>query len=213
MIQFHVFPFNPFQENTFVLWNAENECIIIDPGCCNRQEENQLSDFISRNGLKPLAVWLTHCHIDHVLGLDFCLKTWNLPYFLHENEIAALKSVEVYAPAYGFPQFRSPENQGNLLSEGEIHLGNETFQILFVPGHSAGHLAFYHSESGQIWAGDVLFRESIGRTDLPGGNFNQLEKSILEKLYQLPETTVVHPGHGPGTTIGHEKRHNPFVKN
>lgn len=211
MIHSQCFPFNPFQENTFILWNSHRECIILDPGCSNRSEENSLAEFISASGLKPLAVWLTHCHIDHVLGLNFCIEKWQIPYFLHTLEIPALKSVEVYAPAYGFHHFWPPGTAATEINEGEIVLGDEVFQVLFVPGHSAGHLAFYHASSGQIWAGDVLFRESIGRTDLPGGNFLQLEQSIREKLYKLPTETIVHPGHGPKTSIIHEMKHNPFL--
>jgi glyoxylase-like metal-dependent hydrolase (beta-lactamase superfamily II) len=211
MIQFENFQFNPFQENTWVIWNDAKDCIIIDPGCSNLAEEKQLKEFIVKNGFRPTAVWLTHCHIDHVLGLDFCLKTWQIPYFLHPLEIAALKSVEVYAPAYGFAQFRAPDMVGTEIQDGEISLGEETFRILFVPGHSPGHLAFYHQASGKVWAGDVLFRGSIGRTDLPGGDFNTLAHSIRNSLYSLPKETLVYTGHGPETSISHEMKFNPFV--
>ena len=211
MIHYQSLTFNPFQENTFILWNSKKECIILDPGCSNHAEEKMLADFISTRELSPAAVWLTHCHIDHVLGLNFCLKKWSIPYFLHDLETEVLKSVEVYAPAYGFVHYSPPSDSGINIREGEIRLGEEIFEVLFVPGHSEGHLAFHHAGSSQIWSGDVLFRESIGRTDLPGGNFSLLEKSIREKLYQLPDETRVHPGHGPDTSIGHEKIFNPFV--
>jgi hydroxyacylglutathione hydrolase len=211
MIQFENFQFNPFQENSWVIWNEAKDCIILDPGCSNMAEEKQLKEFIAENGLKPTAVWLTHCHIDHVLGLEFCLKTWQIPYFLHPLEKAALKSVEVYAPAYGFAHFRAPDADGIEIQEGEIQLGEETFRILFVPGHSPGHLAFYHQASAQVWAGDVLFRGSIGRTDLPGGDFNTLALSIRNSLYSLPKETLVYTGHGTETSIGHEMNFNPFV--
>ena len=212
MFEFKTFCFNPFKENTSILWNAEGECIILDPGCAGKEEEATLAGFIEQRQLRPVAVWLTHCHIDHVLGLDFCTNRWKIPYYLHPLEEEQLRAVEVYAPAYGFSQFRMPENKGIYLNEGEISLGNEKFEVLFVPGHSPGHLAFYHSLSGQIWSGDVLFYESIGRTDLPGGNQSILCESIRRKLYTLPEATIVHSGHGPDTRIGHEINHNPWVK-
>jgi glyoxylase-like metal-dependent hydrolase (beta-lactamase superfamily II) len=212
MIQQQAFTFNPFQENTWILSNESKQAIIMDPGCSNAAEENILSKYISENELIPAAVWLTHCHIDHVLGLDFCIRKWGIPYYLHPDEKPALKAVEVYAPAYGFTNFRLPETEGLVLNAGEISLEEDVFRILFVPGHSPGHIAFYHAASAQIWAGDVLFRESIGRTDLPGGDHGQLEKSIREKLYTLAPETIVHSGHGPDTSIGHEKRHNPFVR-
>ena len=211
MIYSRAFAFNPFQENSWVLWTENKNCVILDPGCSTSAEEKELTAFVESHGLVPEAIWLTHCHIDHVLGLDFCLRRWSVPYFLHPLETAALKSVEVYAPAYGFHGFRSPEIPGQALQEGRLQLGEEVLEILFVPGHSPGHLAFYHPAGAQVWAGDVLFRGSIGRTDLPGGNFSQLETSIREKLYTLPEDTRVYPGHGPETSIGEEKKFNPFV--
>lgn len=212
MIQQQAFAFNPFQENTYVLFSENKQAVIIDPGCSSPEEENRLTDFISSNKLEPAAIWLTHCHIDHVLGLDFCIRKWNLPYFLHPMEMAALKGVEVYAPVYGFHAYRAPGSPGISMEEGEISLGDQVFRVLFVPGHSAGHIAFYQAASGRLWAGDVLFRKSIGRTDLPGGDYGQLERSIRETLYPLPPETIVYPGHGPETSIGHERRHNPFVR-
>ncbi len=212
MIQHQAFTFNPFQENTWILSNESKQAIIIDPGCSNASEERMLEKYISENELNPVAIWLTHCHIDHVLGLDFCIRKWGIPFYLHPDEIPVLKAVEVYAPAYGFHQYRSPETNGIALDANEIRLGDDLFRILFVPGHAPGHVAFHHAASAHLWAGDVLFRESIGRTDLPGGNFGQLEISIREKLYTLPPETIVHSGHGPDTSIGHERLQNPFVR-
>jgi hydroxyacylglutathione hydrolase len=211
MISHKKFVFNPFQENTSVLWNQMGDCIILDPGCSSKAEENQLLDFIRNQHLRPVGIWLTHCHIDHVLGLDFCLKLWKIPYYLHPYEAQQLKAVEAYAPAYGFHDFKLPENDGIAIESEIIDLGIEQFRIFFVPGHSPGHLAFYHSESAQIWAGDVLFQNSVGRTDLPGGDFSRLEDSIRTVLYALPDETTVHPGHGPATSIGHEKKFNAFI--
>lgn len=211
MISHKLFVFNPFQENTFIIWNSEGECIILDPGCATKDEEKLLVDFIYNQQLKPAGIWLTHCHIDHVLGLNFCLKLWKIPYFLHPLEASQLKSVEVYAPAYGFQNFQYPEVPGVSIENGTLELGGEQFRILFLPGHSPGHIAFHHMESSQIWAGDVLFQNSVGRTDLPGGDFSRLEDSIQSVLYTLPDATIVHPGHGPATSIGHEKKFNAFI--
>lgn len=211
MIELKSFSFNPFQENTWLVWNENRDCVIIDPGCESTQEEKKLLDFISSSNLKPIAIWLTHCHIDHVLGLNFCLQQWQIPYFLHQKETAQLRAVQAYAPSYGFHGFQMPELQGKEICEGEIQLGNEKFSILDVPGHSPGHVAFYHEESGILISGDVLFRESIGRTDLPGGDFKILEQSIRQKIYTLPADTRILPGHGPETTVGHEMKFNPFV--
>lgn len=211
MLWHKAFVFNPFQENTSVIWSSGGDCIIVDPGCSTTAEENILTEFIANENLRPSGIWLTHCHIDHVLGLNFCLKTWKIPYYLHPLEAAQLKAVEAYAPAYGFHHFQLPEAKGITLEGGMINLGSEEFRILFVPGHSPGHIAYYHPATAQVWAGDVLFRNSIGRTDLPGGDFSTLENSIRTKLYCLPDETIVYPGHGPATSIGYEKKFNGFV--
>jgi glyoxylase-like metal-dependent hydrolase (beta-lactamase superfamily II) len=212
MIDFKKISFNPFQENTWLIWNYQRECVIIDPGCSNAEECRNLVKIMESENLKPIEIWLTHCHIDHVLGLDFCVSKWSIPYRLHPEERNQLRSVPAYAPVYGFHSFRAPDSDGIDLVSGDLFLGTEKFEVLFLPGHSPGHLAFYHKESEQIWAGDVLFRESIGRTDLPGGNHSELLESIRNTLYLLSEKTTVFTGHGSETTIGHEKRFNPFVK-
>lgn len=212
MIHHTSFCFSPFQENTYLIWNDSGEAIVADPGCYGREEENELKAFIENNNLNLLTVWLTHCHIDHVCGLDFVTRTWKIPFLLSQGEVAQLRAVEWYAPSYGFNGFRMPEGEPLVWDGGELSLGPEKFRVLQVPGHSPDHLAFYHSESGSLWAGDVLFRESVGRTDLPGGDFATLSHSVTSKIYTLPDDTVVYPGHGPETTIGHEKRFNPFIR-
>jgi glyoxylase-like metal-dependent hydrolase (beta-lactamase superfamily II) len=211
MIYFKKLTFNPFQENTWIIWNEVKDCVILDPGCADQAEETILAEFITSNSLKPQAIWLTHAHVDHVLGLNFCQSKWKIPYFLHREEVPVLKSVDAYAPAYGFYLWQSPEIAGELLVTDTLFLGEEFFRILFVPGHSPGHVAFYHEASGKLWSGDVLFKLSIGRTDLPGGNFPTLENSVKQCLYKLPPETLVFPGHGPETTIGFEMKENPFV--
>ncbi len=211
MIKIDSFTFNPFQENTYILSDETGTCIIIDPGCYDLDEKNELAGFIDRQGLKPIKILLTHAHIDHVLGINFLSGKYNLPIVMNSIEIELLKSAAVYGQMWGIQVEPAPEPQ-EFLEDGDIFtFGNTELEVLFTPGHSPGSLSFYHRSTKQLIAGDVLFRESIGRTDLPGGNFETLESSIRTKLYTLEDGVVVYSGHGPSTTIGHEKRSNPFV--
>lgn len=210
MLQLAQFTFNPFMENTYVVYQHGGEAWIIDPGCSSRSEEKELDDFIRGNNLKVTRLINTHCHIDHVLGNYFVKNNYQVPLYLHQLEEPMLRSVKLYAPMYGFPRYQETEPDF-FLQEGDIlELAQYQFKILFVPGHSPGHIALYHEEGGWLLGGDVLFDGSIGRTDLPGGDFDMLIQSIHEKLFILPDSTVVHCGHGPSTTIGKEKRTNPF---
>lgn len=210
MLKVQSFVFNPFEENTFILFDETNECIIVDPGCSNDSENLQLKNFIDRNRLKVKLLLNTHCHIDHVLGNRFVKETYKVNLLIHRMEEHVLKAAEVYAPSYGFYDYQHQPADG-FLEEGDIiMLGNETFQVLFVPGHAPGHVAFFNEKNGILMGGDVLFYNSIGRTDLPGGNHEELINSIHTKLFVLPDSVKVYPGHGPETTIGFEKRTNPF---
>jgi len=211
MLKIKTFCFNPFGENTYVISIPGNECVIIDPGCYGKQEEAELCNFIEGEQLKPTAIWLTHTHIDHVLGLRFCEQKWQIDFYLSQPEGIQLNSMGVFGPMFGIFDYQAPESSGKILEKENLALGNETFRIFQVPGHSPGHIAFYHEASNRIWSGDVLMKQSIGRTDLPGGNMSVLRKSILENLYTLPAETIVFPGHGPETTIGFEKEWNPFI--
>lgn len=213
MIQVKSFVFNEFQENTYVIWDQSLACAIIDPGCSNLEERNQLRDFISINQLKPSLLLNTHCHIDHILGNEFVSNTYQLPLHLHEGELFTYKDTDRWAAMFGLPKFTVPEKLVFLLAGEVIGFGSSQLEILSTPGHSIASLSFYHAASHQLFAGDVLFKESIGRTDLPGGNFDVLAKSIREQIYTLPNQTIVYSGHGPATTVGHEKTHNSFVKN
>lgn len=210
MLKIQIFTFNPFQENTYVVYDETKECVIIDPGCIERYEEEELKEFIKDNGLQVKKLLNTHCHVDHVLGNYFVKNEFNVKLYLHKIEEQYLKSVKVYAPNYGFFNYQETSPDEYLDESSKVTFGNTTFDVLFVPGHSAGHIAFYDKNSGNCFAGDVLFRESIGRTDLPGGNYDTLIQSIHQKMFSLPDTTVVFPGHGPSTTIAHEKKYNPF---
>jgi hydroxyacylglutathione hydrolase len=210
MLSVHSFEFNPFQENTYVVYDETLECIIIDPGCSNQQEEKQLLSFIRDNKLEVKQLINTHCHIDHVLGNAFVKRTFQVKLVIHSKEEPLLKSVKAYAPNYGFYQYEEAMIDGYLHEGDTITVGNQELEILFVPGHSPGHIALYHREDKIVLAGDVLFRESIGRTDLPGGDYDTLIDSIHTQLFTLPDDVTVYCGHGPGTTIGYEKRNNPF---
>lgn len=211
MLKIKSFTFNPFQENTYLIYDESREAALIDPGCFTISEKRELEDFIIFENLKVTQLLNTHCHIDHVLGNAWAIKKFGVSLQIHPNEASVLKSVEVYAPNYGFQGYESVE-AGTYLEEGqEIWAGKEKISVLFVPGHSPGHVVFYHSESKQCIAGDTLFKGSIGRTDLPGGNHNLLLTKIKSQLFALTDDTVVYPGHGPETTIGFEKIYNPFV--
>lgn len=212
MISIKTFAFNALQENTYILWDETKECVIIDPGCYDKKEKDELKYFIDNSGLKPVKLLNTHCHIDHVLGNAFVQNTYGLNVETSRIEEPQLRSVKLYAPMYGFSLFEETE-VGAYIEEGDIvNFGNSKLEILSVPGHSPGHLAFLNKEQNFCIAGDVLFRGSIGRTDLPGGDFKQLEKSIKVKLYSLPDALQIYPGHGPKTDIGFEKTNNPFVR-
>ena len=209
MVSVKTFCFNAFSENTFIL-ESDKHCIIIDPGCYDEAERKELVDYIESNLLKPLSIINTHCHVDHVLGVKFIKEYFDIPFLILKEEEQVLKSVKLYAPIYGFNQYSEPEVDG-YIEEGEIiKLGNSQWKILSVPGHAPGHIALYNEEDKICMAGDVLFQRSIGRTDLPGGHFDTLIKSIQMQLFTLPDDVKVYPGHGPETTIIEEKLYNPF---
>lgn len=211
MLHIKSFTFNPFQENTYLVFDDTGQAAIIDPGCHTAAERKELADFIQQKSLKPTLLLNTHCHIDHVLGNDWVKSTYKIPLYIHSDELPVLKSVEAYAPNYGFHGYQSAEVDGFLVESGVVQVGKEQLEILFVPGHSPGHVVFYHRQSGQAIAGDTLFRGSIGRTDLPGGNHQLLLNKIKDVLFVLPDETIIYSGHGPETSIGFEKVHNPFV--
>lgn len=210
MLQLQRFVFNPLQENTYVLYDSSGECVIIDPGCYEPEEKEDLIDFISTNNLTVKMLLNTHGHVDHVLGNAFVKEKYNVRLYLNKKDEPVLKAVKVYAPNYGFFQYQEAEPD-EFLEEGDIiKFGQQQLKVLFVPGHSPGHIAFYAEDHKVIISGDVLFYNSIGRTDLPGGNFDTLIQSIHQKLFTLPDDVTVYPGHGQETTIGFEKKTNPF---
>lgn len=214
MLNIQKFVFNPFSENTFVLWDVESlECMIIDPGCSDISEENELFDFIESRNLKPKYLINTHCHIDHIIGVNSVLNKFKIKYLAPEKDLPLLERAVSQAEMFGLKidEIKKPDEY--LSEESDLKLGNENIKCLFTPGHTPGEFCLY-SESNKICiTGDVLFQQSIGRTDLWGGNYEQLMESIKIKLLNLPDNVVIHPGHGESSTIGDEKRFNPYIKN
>lgn len=211
MISVQSFTANPYQENAYVLFDESKECIIIDPGAYTSQEQNELSHFIESSQLKPVRLLNTHCHIDHVLGNAFVHSMYGLLPEFHSLELELLHAIPGYAPQMGIRYELSPLPETFLPETGNIAFGQSTLELIFAPGHSPGHLCFYSLADNFLIGGDVLFYQSIGRTDLPGGNHQQLLDNIKHKLFNLPTDCVVYPGHGPSTQIGFEKAHNPFL--
>jgi hydroxyacylglutathione hydrolase len=212
MLTVQTFTFNPVQENTYVVYNEKGDCCIIDPGCYFAPEELQLKEFIEKGSLKPVFLLNTHCHLDHIFGNRFVANSYGLKLHLHQQEKKVLDAGPASGQMWGLP-FEPYEGELEYLAEGDtVKLGDDEFQVLFTPGHSPGSISFYSKESKFVISGDVLFEGSVGRTDLPGGNFEILEQSIKSRLYTLPPDVIVYPGHGRSTTIGDEMRSNPFVK-
>jgi hydroxyacylglutathione hydrolase len=210
MMEIKIFEFNPLQENTYVLFDETKECVIIDPGCYDKNEEEALAFFIESNGLTVKMLLNTHCHVDHVLGNWFVKNKYGVKLYIHQKDEMVLRAVRTYAPNYGLFRYQETEADEYLNENDIVAFGNQQLKVLFVPGHAPGHVAFYHENTRQIISGDVLFYNSIGRTDLPGGNFQTLIESIQKKIFVLPDDAVVYPGHGPRTTVGFEKKTNPF---
>jgi hydroxyacylglutathione hydrolase len=210
MINIQSFINNPYQENTYILSDESGKCAIIDPGMYTSDEQNNIIDYIKSNNLTPEVLLNTHCHIDHALGNKFIFDNYSLVPQFHQGELVLLQSIPSYAPMQGIRYELSPEPKTFLPESGVVRFGNSELELIFAPGHSPAHLCFYSKEDKFIIGGDVLFRGSIGRTDLPGGNYNTLINSIRNNIFTLADDIVVYPGHGPETTIGYEKQHNPF---
>jgi glyoxylase-like metal-dependent hydrolase (beta-lactamase superfamily II) len=203
------FTFNAFQENTYVLYSESGSCVIIDPGCYLHQEEQELLNFINENDLKPQAVLNTHAHIDHVLGNAFVISQFQIPFYLHDDDLKTLNSVESYAHLYGFEGYKvSPQPTHSLTNVTKLSFDEIDLKVMHTPGHCQGHVVFYSEKDQFVINGDVLFNGSFGRVDLPGGDIEILKKTIFNTMFPLPESTVVYCGHGPETTIGQEKRTN-----
>ncbi len=212
MLTIRQFTFNPLQENTYVISNEKGACCIIDPGCYSETERKELTDFIDNDKLAPKCLLNTHCHLDHIFGNSFMSAKYHLPLQIHPKEKIVLDYAVKAGESWGLPVDKY-EGQLLYMEEGEkIQLGEDLLTVLFTPGHSPGSVSFYSEAQSFVIGGDVLFRGSIGRTDLPGGDMNTLLESIRTKLFVLPDKVVVHSGHGTQTTIGYEKAYNPFLR-
>ncbi len=207
-----IFEFGFFQENTYLIWDKTLECIIIDPGNTNTNEDLELFNFIEKMKLKPVRLLLTHGHIDHIAGNDAIYSKYQLLPEVHKEDLFLIQAHEITAKMYGIPCIPSPLPQ-KFIEEGDVvKFGNSELHCIHTPGHSPGSITYYAPQENFAIVGDVLFYESIGRTDLPKGEFETLKNSIQKKLYSLPEQTIVYPGHGPSTTIAHEKKFNMYVR-
>ena len=205
------FTFNSFQENTYVI-NSNTECMIVDPGCQYEEEEIILTEYIEKNNLKPIHLINTHCHLDHIFGNKFVSEKYKLIPKMHEKDLPLLNGANKIAEMYNV-KLNPPPLKVDLLNENEIiHLGDTSWKVIFTPGHAPGHICLLNEKDKKIISGDVLFFMSIGRTDLPLSDPDELIKSIKNKLFTLNDEVEVFCGHGENTTIGYEKENNPFLK-
>jgi glyoxylase-like metal-dependent hydrolase (beta-lactamase superfamily II) len=212
-MNYKTFIFSPFQENTYVLFDESGECIVVDPGNFSSNENIQLDNFLKENKLTLKAIVNTHNHLDHIFGLKYLVDTYAVDFICHKEEVAWIDNFRATCNNYGLNVDYDPPQPTKLIEDGDIFkFGNTELQVILVPGHSAGGVALYNKKAGLLFCGDILFDGSIGRTDLPGGNYEQLISGIKKKLFVLPDDTEVFSGHGEKTSIGKEKRTNPFLK-
>jgi glyoxylase-like metal-dependent hydrolase (beta-lactamase superfamily II) len=211
-MQIKKFTFNPFLENTFIVWDEKShEAAVVDPGMSDEVEELEIDSFIEENSLVIKYLINTHCHVDHVLGCGFVKEKYNPVYYIPEKDLPLYNHTEKQAEMFGIEMNKLPEIDKYLTEDENLILGTESFSNLFTPGHTPGEFCLYFDKSKFCITGDVLFRESIGRTDLYGGDYNTLIESIKSKLFLLPDDIIIYPGHGDDSTIGYEKLHNPFL--
>lgn len=211
MIDIQEFVFNPFQENTYILFDDSKECIIIDPGSSTNQEQESLKSFLKGRGLNLVKMVFTHGHLDHVCGAAFIHDEFALSPQCHALDKELLEQVVAQGRSYGF-ELQAPPVPDRFLEEGDkISFGNSSLNVLHTPGHSRGHIVLHNEAQKFLIAGDVLFQGSIGRTDLPGGDYDTLIRSIQSKILSLADETIVYSGHGPSTTVGNEKLYNPYL--
>lgn len=211
MLKIACLPFNPIQENTYVLWDETNECVVIDAGNSSPREDAALDNFIAEHGLKPVLAANTHGHFDHTLGVEHLKQRYGIPFALSSKDAFLLENAATSGSIFGVKVGAMPTVERDLDGEQEIRFGKTTLRVLRTPGHTPGHVAFFDEGSKSLFTGDTLFRESIGRTDLPGGDYSWIVRSILDVLVPLGDEVHVYPGHGPESTIGHEVLYNPFI--
>jgi len=206
-----IFHFNMIQVNTLVCYDDTKNGVIVDPGMSSKKEEEMLFEFITKENIVVKYIINTHPHIDHISGNEFCIKAFNAPLVVHEAGMLIYKMAPKHATLYGFQNTTFPEPNLFINDEETLHFGNQVWQILYTPGHADGSICLYDKKNNFVIVGDVLFAGSIGRTDLPTGNFNQLMQNIKEKLLTLGDDVLVIPGHAETTTIGVEKNNNPYL--
>ena len=207
----HRFVFNPIQENTYLLWDSTGECIIVDAGNFSAREDRMLSDFIAQKGLRPVAAVNTHGHFDHTLGVRYVKETYGVPFMLSAKDAFLLNNAATSASIFGVQAGELPAADEDLDTAEQVRFGDTVLRIIPVPGHTPGHVALYEPESKSLFTGDTLFRESIGRTDLPGGDYSWIMRSILENILPLGDDVKIYPGHGESSDLGHESLYNPFI--
>jgi glyoxylase-like metal-dependent hydrolase (beta-lactamase superfamily II) len=213
MLNVKKFTFNPFSENTYVVTDEFKNAVIIDPGCYYKAEQNELDNYVLKNNLKLKSILHTHSHLDHMFGTAYLADKYNLDLWICKEDLVTYQSYEKVCEVYGVPITFSPNPTPKFFDLKQlIQIDGIKFEILFVPGHSPGHVAFYNKENNLLINGDCLFENSIGRTDLPGGNHQQLIDSIKNEIFILPDETLVYCGHGNETTIKAEKSSNPFLR-
>ncbi len=212
MLTIQSFTFNGFAENTYLLVNNKKQCWIIDPGMYDATETAYLDQYIADNCLQPQAVINTHTHIDHIFGVQAMMDKYKIPFGIHEKDQPVLAGAVGAAMLFGFKLGAAPKPTFFVREEESLMLGDDEIDVRFTPGHSPGSVSFYYAPGKWVVSGDALFQGSIGRTDLPGGNFDTLINAIRTQLFTLPEETTVYSGHGPATTIGNEKMYNPFLQ-
>lgn len=212
MIRTEAILFNDFQVNTYLVWDESQECLVVDPAFYSRDEQERFLHLIREMGLKVIGQINTHCHVDHILGVDFIKNHFSAPLRAHAGEEKVVSSAPLMGDMFGW-EVKAIDGIDEVLVEDQmIPIGQHELRVIHVPGHSPGSVAFYSSEGGFVITGDALFRGSIGRTDLPGGDYDTLMSSIGKKLLTLPPETIVHPGHGPSSTIEYERKENPFLR-
>ncbi len=211
MIQIARFTFNPLGENTYLLWDQTKECIIVDAGCSSAREREALDKMIAEGGLKPVMAVNTHGHFDHALGVGYLKERYNIPFALHSDDNFLIDSADLSASIFGLSAKDIPAADIDLKDKESISFGESTLRIIHTPGHTPGHICLLDTEGGVLLTGDTLFRESIGRTDLPGGDYSWIMRSIIDKIIPLGDEVKILPGHGESSTIGHESLYNPFV--
>lgn len=206
------FTYNPFQENTFIVYSESKNAVVFDPGCFDEAEQQHLDAFIAEKGLNLLAILGTHAHLDHAFGVNYIMDKYKVPYYLHADDVVTLNNFEMSGAKYGISGLTARYQPTHFLThEQDLVLGDIEFKVLHTPGHAPGHVVFYNEANSFVINGDVLFAGSYGRTDLPGSNHSQLVHSIEKVMFNLPDDTLVCTGHGPETTIGRERQSNPIL--